>query len=166
MRRFVASIGGLALGVALSQFPEYAQQYTQRLGGAVNELRILTEEFDRQAAAASLTRDEAIIRYQQAGDGFLAGRGASMERTFDRYAMLSTTLADLRGAGAAERFALMPRLIDTEIGSQTLADFKPAIPVTVEGVLYAGAGFILGYGLVSALMRFFALPFRRRYPVR
>ena len=42
-------IGGLALGVVLSQFPEYAQQYTQRLGGAVDELRIITEDFDRAA---------------------------------------------------------------------------------------------------------------------
>lgn len=166
MRRFVANIGGLALGLILSQFPEYAQQYTQRLGGAVNELRILTEEFDREAAEASLTRQQAITRYQAAGDAFLAGRGLSMERTFDRYSMLSATLADLRGAGPTERFALMPRLLDTEIGSQTLADFKPAVPVTVEGVLYAGAGFLLGYGILSGLIRFFALPFRRRYPLR
>jgi hypothetical protein len=42
MRRSLSLLGGLGLGLALSQFPEYAQQYTQRLGGAVDELRIET----------------------------------------------------------------------------------------------------------------------------
>ena len=47
MRRMLATIGGLGLAVTMSQFPEYAQQYTQRLGGAVDELRVVTEDFDR-----------------------------------------------------------------------------------------------------------------------
>ena len=53
MRRMIAGIGGLALAIVLSQFPEYAQQYTQRLGGAVDELRVITEDFDRAALAAA-----------------------------------------------------------------------------------------------------------------
>jgi len=47
MRRTLGILGGLALGLTLSQFPEYAQQYVQRLGGAVDELRIIVEDFDR-----------------------------------------------------------------------------------------------------------------------
>ena len=36
----------------------------------------------------------------------------------------------------------------------------------MEGVLYAGGGFILGFMVLSGLWRFLALPFRRpRYPV-
>lgn len=166
MRRVLGTLAGLGLAAGFSQFPEYAQQYTQRLGGAVNELRILAEEFDHEAATANLTRDQALTRYQASGDGFIAGRGRSMARTFDRYAMLSATLDDIRGAGPAERLAALPRYLDSEIGTQTLADFKPAVPMTLEGLLYAGAGFILGFGIMSALVRLFALPFRRRYPVR
>ena len=78
MRRAVASIGGLGLALALSQFPEYAQQYTQRLGGAVDELRVITEEFDRAASAGGLGRDAALARYNSSNDEFLAGRGTSM----------------------------------------------------------------------------------------
>ena len=51
MRRMIAGVGGLGLALVLSQFPEYAQQYTQRLGGAVDELRVITEDFGRGAAA-------------------------------------------------------------------------------------------------------------------
>ncbi|MCK4862479.1 MAG: DUF2937 family protein, partial [Rhodobacteraceae bacterium] len=35
-------VGAVALGVSMSQFPEFTQQYQQRLGGAVDELRIIT----------------------------------------------------------------------------------------------------------------------------
>ena len=39
MRRALSVLGGLALGFGFAQFPEYAQQYEQRLGGAVDEVR-------------------------------------------------------------------------------------------------------------------------------
>ena len=81
VRRFIAGAGGAALAVMLSQFPEYAQQYTQRLGGAVDELRVITEDFDRAAEAGGLNRAEAIERYSVSNDDFLAGRGTSMTAT-------------------------------------------------------------------------------------
>lgn len=85
MRRIASVIGGLAVGLTLSQFPEYAQQYTQRLGGAVDELRMITAEFDSAAGKAGLTRDAAIGRFAVTGDDFIEGRGLSMAQTFARY---------------------------------------------------------------------------------
>lgn len=164
MRRIVAGLGGLGLAMALSQFPEYAQQYTQRLGGAVDELRIMTEEFDRAALAGGLDRTAALARYNASNDAFLAGRGTSMTATFARYDQLSATLARIQTAGPVERFQALPAYLDTDIGRRTLESYKPAIPVTMEGVLYAGGGFIVGYLVLSGLWRFLALPFRRRYP--
>ena len=155
-------VGGLALGLTLSQFPEYAQQYTQRLGGAVDELRIITEEFDVAASAAGLTRDAAIARYSAANDTFIEGRGQSMSRTFARYAELSAMLEKIRGADAAERVTLLPQFMDTEIGARALENFQPAVPVTIEGLAYGGGGFLIGYLFSSGLIRFLMLPFRRR----
>ena len=162
MRRAVASIGGLGLALALSQFPEYAQQYTQRLGGAVDELRVITEEFDRAASAGGLGRDAALARYNSSNDEFLAGRGTSMTATFQRFEQLDATLQQIQYANAIERFQALPAYLDSDIGQRTLANYKPAVPVTIEGVLYAGAGFILGYLISSGFWSFCALPFRRR----
>jgi hypothetical protein len=162
MRRTLASVVGLGLAIALSQFPEYAQQYTQRLGGAVDELQIVTQDFDRAAASGGLSRAEALDRYNASNDDFLAGRGTSMTATFQRYEQLSSTLAQIEGAGALERFQSLPRYFDTDIGQRTLENYKPAVPVTLEGLLYAGAGFLLGYLVLSALWRVCALPFRRK----
>jgi len=166
MRRMVASIGGIGLALVLGQFPEYAQQYTQRLGGAVDELAAVTQAFDRDAAAGGLDRQTALGRYNASNDEFLAGRGQSMTATFQRYDQLSQTLARIENAGPVERFQNLPAYLDTDIGQRTLAAYEPAVPVTVEGILYAGAGFLLGYVVVSALVRTCSLPFRRRYPLR
>lgn len=162
MRRIIAGIGGLGLALTLSQFPEYAQQYTQRLGGAVDELRIVTEDFDRAAAAGGLDRAEALGRYEGSSDAFIVGRGTAMAATFTRYEQLSATLARIEGAGPIERLQSLPAYLDTDIGRRTLEAYKPAVPVTVEGILYAGGGFILGYLALSGLWRFCALPFKRR----
>ena len=164
MRRIIAGGGGLVLAVALSQFPEYAQQYTQRLGGAVDELRVITEDFDRAAAEGGLDRAQALGRYEASNDDFLAGRGGSMVATFQRYEQLSSTLARIQDADAVERFQSLPAYLDTDIGRRTLESYKPAIPVTMEGILYAGGGFILGYLIFSGLWRFLAMPFKKRYP--
>lgn len=167
MRRAVAGIGGLCLAVMLSQFPEYAQQYTQRLGGAVDELRVITEDFDRAAIAGGLDRTSALARYNAANDDFLAGRGTSMTATFQRYDLLKSTLTQIEGADPIERFQSLPAYLDTDIGQRTLENYRPAVPVTMEGILYAGAGFILGYLILSGLFRFAAMPFKqlakRRY---
>lgn len=162
MRRMIAGIGGLALAIVLSQFPEYAQQYTQRLGGAVDELRVITEDFDRAAVAGGLDRTAALARYNASNDDFLAGRGMSMTATFERYDQLSTTLARIEDAGPIERFQSLPAYLDSDIGQRTLENYQPAVPVTMEGILYAGGGFIVGYLVLSGLWRFASMPFRRR----
>jgi hypothetical protein len=162
MRRAIASVGGLALALILSQFPEYAQQYTQRLGGAVDELRVITADFDRAASAGGLDRAQALARYNASNDDFLAGRGESMTATFQRFEQLSAALTQIQGAGPVERFQSLPAYLDTDIGRRTLESYKPAVPATIEGILYAGAGFIFGYLIVSGVWRFCALPFRRR----
>ena len=162
MRRMIAGIGGLGLALVLSQFPEYAQQYTQRLGGAVDELRVITEDFDRAAAEGGLDRATALGRYEASNDDFLAGRGSSMTSTFQRYDQLRGTLARIQNADAIERLQSLPAYLDTDIGRRTLESYKPAVPVTMEGILYAGGGFILGYLVLSGLWRFVTLPFTRK----
>lgn len=163
MRRIIAGIGGLGLALVLSQFPEYAQQYTQRLGGAVDELQREVAQFDADATAGGLDRAQALERYTVSNDDFLAGRGQSMTYTLQRYDELSATLTRIRNAGPIERFQQLPSYLDSDIGGRTLEAYQPAMPVTIEGLVYAGGGFAAGYLIISALLRLCSLPFRRRY---
>jgi len=160
LRRSLGLLGGLVLGLAASQFPEYAQQYTQRLGGAVDELRAITTGFDSAAAAAGLTRQQAIAHYNASPDSFLKGQGGSMAATFARYDQLSAMLAEVKGDGPIDRLRHVDDYFDTDIARRTIDNFKPALPVTEEGLLYALAGLIVGYILTSALYSLLMLPFR------
>ncbi|MEL7345872.1 MAG: DUF2937 family protein, partial [Pseudomonadota bacterium] len=83
MLRILALAGGLAGAAGMSQFPEYSQQYTQRLAGAVDELSTVVADFDASALASGLTRQEALA--QLSGTEFLDRRQADMTRTLTRY---------------------------------------------------------------------------------
>lgn len=162
MRRTLAVLGGLGLAAVFAQFPEYAQQYEQRLGGAVNELRIVVADFDADAQKFGLSRDEALRHYAVSPDAFLVARGQSMARTLARYVRLNGQLLDLAAADPWTRVTHLNDYLDSEISSQALAAFKPAMPVTGEGVMWGIAGFLLGYGLLAVFLSFLTLPFRWR----
>jgi len=162
MRRLITLIGGIGLGLTVSQFPEFAQQYAQRLGGAVDELAIITARFDTAASEAGLTRPEALVRYRSSGDDFIEGQGADMEAVFVRYEQLKDQLAAIESATATERLINFGAYFDPEIASRTLDAYEPAVPATAEGVLYTAGGALAGYGLVALLLSGFARLFRRR----
>ena len=50
LARPIALAVALVLGFLLSQAPEFAQQYRQRLGGAVDELARIITQFDEDSA--------------------------------------------------------------------------------------------------------------------
>jgi len=56
----VAFVIGLLLGFVLSQTPEFAQQYRQRLGGAIDELQRIVQQFDNDSRRAGYDRTSAL----------------------------------------------------------------------------------------------------------
>ena len=151
-------LGCAAAGLAItSQAPEYAQQYRQRLGGAVEELRVVTEDFDRDAMQSSLSRKEALLSMRGSNDAFSRNRSVSMEKTINRF-------ENLRGQKLAmERSAIFMRPFnvlaspDEKIARDAWTDFEPAVPLNAPGLAWGGIGALL-MGLFGALIS----GFRRR----
>ncbi len=158
--RMLTLAGGIAGAAGLSQFPEYSQQYTQRLAGAVDELQRVVADFDASAAAEGLTREQALS--QMVGTDFVERRRADMDRTISRSITLAGDLETLRNATPLQRFMKAGRFTDQDIATRALNDFKPAIPVTLTGLIFAAMGFVAGSGTVSALFAVLRWPFRRR----
>jgi hypothetical protein len=158
--RVLALVAGLAGAVALSQFPEFSQQYLQRLGGQADALTAVATAFDASAIAAGLTR-EAALNNLSAGT-FQVAHQADMRETLARADRVGSDLALLRAASPLERLALPQRFRDVETLQATWADFRPAVPVTADGMISAGIGFLLGYGLMVGLIALILAPFRRR----
>ena len=152
--------GAFAGGGALSQYPEFAQQYTQRLAGQVDALAEVVADFDASALDAGLTRTQALD--QLTGSEFLDARQADMRETFARHVVLTATLADLRNASALGRVQLIHRLNDKQTLQNTWADFQPAVPVTAAGAVTGGAGFLGGWTLTALLLSLLKLPFGRK----
>jgi hypothetical protein len=155
-------VGGLALGFGFAQFPEYAQQYEQRLGGAVDELRIIVDDFDRGAASFGLNREDALMRYAISPDEFLQDRGLSMRMIIGRYERLSADLEALQNASPLQRVQFMPRYLDSDVGARALENFQPGVPATGEALAWGLAGTVLGYLLLYPFFGFLTLPFRWR----
>lgn len=149
--RVLALSGGLIGAAGASQFPEFSQQYMQRLGGAVDELSRVVQGFDADAAALGLSRDAALADLAAAG-GMAERRAATMGRTLRRHDRLSADLEALRGAGPFTRAYRARHLMDAQIARAAWADFRPALPLTPEGAIFAGAGFLVGLGLLSGLV--------------
>ncbi len=159
--RIVAFGFGLLGGVTASQGPEFAQQYRQRLGGAVDELRQVITRFDTDAQVSGETRESAIARLRSNADDFVSRQGAAMQANAERLGRLEAHRTTMMEAGSFSRIALMIRDGDTDILEAVSRDFEPAVPVTEEGVLSAAAGFIAVWGGVLLLSGFLRSLFRR-----
>ncbi len=164
LARTLTMVGGLTGAAGLSQFPEFSQQYTQRLAGAVDELNRVVEDFDRSAQAEGLSR-QAALDAMAGGTPFVERRREDMSRTILRQERLSADLAALRDAGPFTRAYEAARFNDSEIARRAAQDFKPALPLTFEGVTFAGAGLVMGLVVIGLLCRVLGLlvsPFRRK----
>ncbi|MFL4471989.1 DUF2937 family protein [Tateyamaria armeniaca] len=158
LRAFMLATGVLG-GASASQFPEFAQQYTQRLGGAVDALGKVVADFDASAADAGLSREAALSQMQ--GTDFLDARRRDMTRTFARYDTLREDLVVLEKSGPFMRAYHAARMTDEDVARAALEAYKPAVPLDMAGVSFAGAGFLAGLVAFWAALKILAWPFRR-----
>jgi len=161
MLKVLAIIGGVAGAAGLSQFPEFSQQYLQRLAGQVDALGLVVAEFDATANRNGLTREAALA--ELTGTAFLEDRRSDLTRAFDRNDRLAANLAALRQASPLERLTMPQRLADPETLQATWADFRPAMPVTLDGGICALIGYLGGWIAVSGIFGLLLRPLRRRY---
>lgn len=133
-----------AAGIAtFSQAPEFAQQYRQRIGGAVDELKTVVTDFDRDAANSNLSRDDALSRMKTSSERFTRDRGNSMDKTINRYDALRQQQGWLENAHPFSMPLLVARNPDRQLITNAWQAFKPAMPFTVVGLTWAGIGAVL-----------------------
>lgn len=137
----------LALGGAgaLSQAPEFTQQYRQALGGAVAELEVIAEDFDQASERAGLSRNEALDQYRDTDNSFLGERGQQIEGTLARYERLKGQADAIETAGPFERIWLVLQEPDMRVVEGARERFEPAIPLTVAGGVMALLGGFFGW---------------------
>lgn len=147
--RLLTLAGALTGAVGLSQFPEYSQQYMQRLGGAVDELARQVTRYEAYAAAVGLPLETYLAALGEEGE-MARTQAGNMASDIARHDRLSAALQTLEGAGPFMRAKLaFDVLPDSEVAARAMETFKPAVPATFEGAVFAGAGFVTGWAVLA-----------------
>jgi hypothetical protein len=149
--RRLALFFAMIFGVIGAQFPEYAQQYRQRLGGAIDELNTIIARFDQDAAQSGLTEHDGITRLQQNPDVFVQGRGDQMNDIVARRDKLVRQAQTYTDSGRIKRVWELATQADPYIAWRAYETFEPGVPVTTEGFVSAAIGFVVGWGLIRLL---------------
>ncbi|MEP0232060.1 DUF2937 family protein [Roseibium sp.] len=162
MTRMLMLIVAVICGTATSQLPEFAQQYRQRIGGAIDALQEVMADFEADASQFGLTVDEAIVRLKSGADDFARERGETMEQTRARLSKLVDQRDALATSGPFARLAVVLESMDPKLAQSTAEDYEPALPVTMEGAVSAGLGGVAGLLGVRFLVSLVNIGRRRR----
>lgn len=132
----------VAGAIGFAQGPEFIQQYLQRLGGHVDEARRQVEQFRHAAEQSGVSLDKLISQTNAVSDPAVAKLGGVMTEATTRLQSLESSQAAIEHASALERPLVFIRNMDTDIAHATWSVFKPALPVTMEGIAYGIVGLI------------------------
>jgi hypothetical protein len=155
-RRLALAVALIA-GVVGSQGPEFAEQYRQRMGGALDELKRIAAQFDAAAARQGLTTPQAVGRLEQNAEPLAREQGQNMEETIARADGLEEELEAMRSAGPLKRIYIMTKDLDPQIARHTLDNYEPAAPLSLEAVMAAGLAAVWGWAATHLV----AWPIRR-----
>lgn len=133
--------------VLFSQAPEFMQQYLQRLGGHLDEARRQLQQFQNAAQSSGLSLDELIHRTTTNAEPAVAKLGGVMTDTVARVDTLAAAQAALLDASLWTRPLVFLQHLDLSIARATGAVFKPAVPTTLEGLVYALLGMLVLLGI-------------------
>ena len=160
-RRLALAIAVLA-GLIGSQAPEFAQQYRQRLGGALEELNQIVSEFDTEVQRQNLSRAEALKRLEDNTDPLARARGEDMGKAIERADRLNEQIQAMNSAGPLMRLYVEATNFDPEIAHSALDNYEPAEPLSVGALTSGGLAALWGW----AATRLVAWPFSRRSRLR
>lgn len=136
-----------------SQFPEFYQQYLQRLGGRLDQALLQEARIFDAAQSQGLSVGEYVERFLQSEDPVFRAEGVLLQETLADAETLRGALIELASASPLERpFAFLEN-VDSGLFRATLDAYVPAMPVSVEGFTYAAVGMLLGLVLLAGAER-------------
>ncbi len=160
--RRLAFFVALLFGLAMTQIPEYVQQYRAALGGAVSELERVVAQFTANSARQGLTEAGGLNRRLANSDPIVRDDAVAMEHTIDRMRRLQEAQVQFRNEGGVMRLATFLTHLDGSVARSAFRDFYPAVPVSMEAFVLGAIGFLVGGGVAHMIGR----PLRRRRPTR
>jgi len=163
-RRLFNGLSGIAGAGSLSQFPTYYQQYLQRLGGRVDQAQIQVTRIETAAREEGMTLAQYIEKFTGSADSAYQQQGTVLREEIADLDRLRSAVDALTTAPPLERPWRLLQHIDADTARTAFNDFALGLPLTTEGLVYAGIGMILGMIILAILKRLLRGLFRRRSP--
>lgn len=164
------SIGSLAdriicvvFAVVLAQAPIYMGQYINVLSGAQMESQKTYDDIESRAKKYQLSVDEFIERLIANPDDLVRENAEVSMNAVERYKDYTEALNALLNSNIwLKPFRLMQHY-DPSI--QAALQFKPGVPLTLEGVVYGLIGVVLAMLLISLFKRIWKSVMPKKKPV-
>ncbi len=133
---FLGAIFVALAAIAASQAHAFIVHYVRRVGWHLDEAR------------AQLTSVETGLRYKLMSDPV---RGELVAEARQRVDLLQRAYDNLTDANLFTKPLALIRRADPTMMAGAWKDFVPTLPVTVESIIYAIAGMVLGFVLYEAV---------------
>ncbi|MDR1789341.1 MAG: DUF2937 family protein [Opitutaceae bacterium] len=139
--------------IVFSQAPEFMRQYLQRLGGHLDEARRILAQFKQAAAEAGASLPDYTAKLSGSDDSLIAALGGKLAGVAARADALAGSEEALRTASLFKRPFVFIANLDVEIAWGALKAYRPAVPATVEGAVYAALGLCAAYAAYHLFFR-------------
>ncbi len=166
--QFIEAVADRAIAAAgaviFMQIPAFIVQYLQRLGGHVDELKILIDKYKAAAAESGRLLPEYVQLHIQSGVKEFASTGRIMSENIDRFNFLNDSYRQISDAAGINKLFIFIKKGDIDIIRGTYTDFVPSISLDIYSVIYAAAGIAVFMSLYFLIKKFFTLLFNRFAP--
>jgi len=147
----------IVCAVVFAQIPQFILLYQQRLGGRVDELARLIDQY-RSAAVDTGKSLEAFIQIHTGSTvPEFARTGRIMLDNLDRFNSMKSALDALSSASPGMKFFVFIKTINIETASSTIKTLTPGVPFSLEGLVYASIGLVFGMILYAAIKKILAV---------
>lgn len=140
------------LGAATAgQFPAFQVQYRQQLAGRLEQVRSdLSNLFD-EARDKDLAPEELLERASRESGPYTSILLEDAEQALADHHRLESAYEALLLSDPLNRPFLFLQHLDPQIARSVAAHFQPALPLTLEGLVYAGLGLLIGVAFAALL---------------
>ena len=164
LEAFIDRIISVVGAIIFIQIPTFIVQYKQRLGGHVDELGRLINQYKSAAAGNGKTVKEYIELHLNSGVNEFISTGELMTENIARFTDLSLTLQNLSESSGIKKLFIFLKSMDLDIFKETYKDFVPGISFNLDSIIYCLVGIIfymLLYLLIKKSLQFLII--KKRY---
>lgn len=149
--RLFAFIGALLF----SQIPSFMQQYQQQLSGHITELNFQLTLLRQIADKSGKSLDEYIKKFLNSEDPDFSRQGEYLQNMVIRYVDMSSSYVQLKDADVWHRPLVFVNNYYHDIAWKTYDNYEFGVLFSVEGLVYAAVGFLVGFCVFYLIKSFF-----------